>query len=110
VTGISSRAWFVDAAGEPLEGVQVSAGAVVRGGPDRRGPPPDMSQWRLRGFPQELTDAGGRFTLTGLAPGMYRVRATRSQAAPRGPRGFATASRPRPAHATCASCCRPRVA
>jgi hypothetical protein len=73
----------VDPAGEPLEGVQVSAG------PDfARGDRNAMSQWRLRGFPQELTDSTGRFTLTGLAPGSYRVRANRARAAARG-RGWA---------------------
>jgi hypothetical protein len=47
-----------------------------------------MMQWRLRGFPQELTDSAGRFMLTGLAPGSYRVRANRARAAARG-RGWA---------------------
>ncbi|MEZ4365786.1 MAG: carboxypeptidase-like regulatory domain-containing protein [Kofleriaceae bacterium] len=72
----------VDPAGEPLEGVQVSAGPAFG-----RGAMPDMSQWRLRGFPEALTDGGGRFTLTGLAPGTYQVRAARSRIGRRGPRG-----------------------
>lgn len=64
----------VDSAGEPIEGIQVQAG------PDfRQGGGGDMSQWRLRGPSQELTDAGGQFRLTGLAPGSYRIRATRGQ-------------------------------
>ncbi|MDX2092767.1 MAG: carboxypeptidase-like regulatory domain-containing protein [Kofleriaceae bacterium] len=74
----------VDPTGQPIEGVQVSAGPNFRD----PGANPDMSQWRLRGFPQELTDAAGRFTLTGLAPGSYLVNAMRPQAASRGRRGF----------------------
>lgn len=80
----------VDPAGDPLEGVQVSAG------PDfgaTRGDRGQMSQWRLRGFPQELTDSNGHFTLTGLAPGTYRVRANRARAASRG-RGWASEGMP----------------
>ncbi len=65
----------VDKRGEPLEGVQV--GAI----PDFRRGGFDPQAFRLRGFPQELTDAGGRFELVGLAPGAYQVRATRSAAA-----------------------------
>ena len=74
----------VDPAGEPVEGVQVSAAPDFRSaGSDRN----DLSQWRLRGFPEALTDAGGRFTLTGLAPGEYRVRATRDERRRFGPWG-----------------------
>ncbi|HEU4613593.1 MAG TPA: carboxypeptidase-like regulatory domain-containing protein, partial [Kofleriaceae bacterium] len=71
----------VDPAGNPLEGVQVSAGPNfrVQGAAD-------LSQFQLRGFPEELTDAGGHFTLTGLAKGSYMVQATRSEAASRGRR------------------------
>jgi uncharacterized GH25 family protein len=65
----------VDSAGNPIEGVQVSAGPNFR---EQRAMG-DLSQFRLRGFPQELTDAGGRFTLTGLAPGSYMIYASRSQ-------------------------------
>ncbi len=61
----------VDKTGEPLEGVQV--GAI----PDFRSGNFDPQAFRLRGFPQELTDAGGRFELAGLAPGTYMVRASR---------------------------------
>jgi uncharacterized GH25 family protein len=64
----------VDKKGEPLEGVQVGAA------PDFRSGGFDPQQFRLRGFPQELTDAGGRFELVGLAPGTYMVRASRSTA------------------------------
>ena len=72
VTGAISGV-VVDPAGEPIEGVQVSAGPDFRtGGGD------DFSSWRLRGFPEALTDAGGKFTLSGLAAGQYRVRASRS--------------------------------
>ena len=62
----------VDRQGEPLEGMQVSAA------PDFRSGNFDPAAFRLRGFPQELTDAGGRFELAGLAPGSYMVRASRS--------------------------------
>lgn len=64
----------VDKRGEPLEGMQVSAA------PDFRSGSFDPSAWRLRGFPQVLSDAGGRFELVGLAPGAYMVRAARSAA------------------------------
>jgi uncharacterized GH25 family protein len=64
----------VDDKGEPIEGAQVSAGPNFRG---NRGGGLSMSSWRLRGFPRELTDAGGRFTLRGLAAGSYMVSATR---------------------------------
>jgi hypothetical protein len=47
-----------------------------------------MASWRLRGFPEVLTDAGGQFVLTGLSPGSYNVRATRSQRRGRGGRGM----------------------
>jgi uncharacterized GH25 family protein len=73
----------VDQAGTPIEGVQVSAGPNFR---DQKAST-DFSNWRLRGFPQELTDASGKFTLTGLAPGSYSITALRSHAASRGRRG-----------------------
>ena len=64
----------VDKAGEPIEGVQVTAM------PDfRSGTAGDPMQFRLRGFNPELTGSGGQFTLTGLAPGTYVVRASRDQ-------------------------------
>jgi uncharacterized GH25 family protein len=65
----------VDPSGQPLEGIQVSAAPNMR----------RMADFRLRGFPQELTDGAGRFTLTGLAPGSYSISAMR--AANRGRRG-----------------------
>lgn len=71
----------IDPEGQPIEGVQVSAGPSFGDNRTRV----DFSQWRLRGFPQELTDAGGRFTLTGLAPGTYTLSARRSTG--RGRRG-----------------------
>lgn len=74
----------VDPAGQPVEGAQVSAGPNWR---DGRGTF-DPTQWRLRGFPQELTDAGGRFTLTGLTPGSYIVNALPATAISRGRRGM----------------------
>lgn len=62
----------VDKQGEPIEGVQVSAL------PDLQSGNFDPATFRLRGFVQDLTDAGGRFELVGLAPGAYQVRAARS--------------------------------
>ncbi|HEY5923637.1 MAG TPA: carboxypeptidase-like regulatory domain-containing protein [Kofleriaceae bacterium] len=69
----------VDPQGNPIEGAQVSAGPNFR----TQGAA-DLSQFRLRGFPQELTDSAGRFTLVGLAKGSYMVFASRSQNAARG--------------------------
>lgn len=69
----------VDANGQPVEGVQVSAGPNFRDSRDDI----DMAQWRLRGFPQELTDASGAFKLGGLAPGNYIVTARPAHAAAR---------------------------
>lgn len=67
----------VDATGQPLEGISVSAGPDFRDGP-REANRNMMVNFRLRGFPEDLTDSGGRFTLTGLAPGAYTVTAARS--------------------------------
>ena len=77
----------VDPNGQPLEGIQVSAnpsfGKNGGGGRDR----PDMSGMRLRGFPEELTDAAGHFTLSGLSVGKYNISASRSRSR-RGGFGF----------------------
>ncbi len=78
ITGV-----VVDAEGEPLEGVQVSAGPDFRARNQA-----SFEQWRLRGFPEDLSDAGGRFTLSGLAEGDYRLRASRSQRRGGGRRGM----------------------
>ncbi len=80
VTGVIAGI-VVDPQGQPMEGIQVSAGPSF--GDNRT--PMDFSQWRLRGFPQELTDAAGTFKLTGLAPGSYSITAMIS--ASRGRRG-----------------------
>lgn len=74
----------VDPAGQPVEGVQVSAGPNFR---DSR-MSVDMVNWRLRGFPEELSDATGHFTLTGLAPGSYLVAAKPAHSASRGRQSF----------------------
>jgi len=73
----------VDPQGQPVEGVQVSAGPNFS---DSR-TTSDFTQFRLRGFPQELTDGSGKFTLTGLAKGSYQITAMRAHAASRGRRG-----------------------
>src|SRR5262249_44627541 len=65
----------IDPQGQPVEGVQVSAGPNFR---DQGAGGADFTQWRMRGFPQELTDASGHFTLTGLAQGSYMITAMRS--------------------------------
>ncbi len=74
VTGVIAGV-VVDSTGQPVEGAQVSAGPDYR---DQK-TMSDFTQFRLRGFPQELTDATGKFTLTGLAPGTYQVSAGRSR-------------------------------
>jgi len=73
----------VDSANQPIEGAQVSAGPNFRDQAAMQ----DFTQFRLRGFPEELTDANGKFTLTGLAPGSYEITAMRERAATRGRRG-----------------------
>ncbi|MGE0869575.1 MAG: collagen binding domain-containing protein [Kofleriaceae bacterium] len=69
----------VDGNGQPIEGAQVSAGPNFRDA----GPSLDIAQWRLRGFPRELTDAAGAFKLGGLAPGSYIITARPAHAAAR---------------------------
>ncbi len=64
----------VDRQGEPIEGAQVMAWPDMATGRER------MASWRVRGRPEELTDAGGRFALRGLEPGDYDVRASRGGA------------------------------
>jgi protocatechuate 3,4-dioxygenase beta subunit len=93
----------VDAAGKPVVNAQVSAWPTAM---DRRSsssgegsgsaaptPAPevddhlhgnhtgtgdlDLRKWQLVGFPQATTDDRGAFRVTGLAPGTYRLRATR---------------------------------
>jgi uncharacterized GH25 family protein len=66
----------VDPQGQPIEGAQVTAGPSFA---DNR-TPIDFSAFRLRGFPQALTDAGGGWKLVGLADGTYNVSAMRSGA------------------------------
>lgn len=83
----------LDAAGQPAAGAQVLAVpdlfARRRGGAaPTGGPAGGVAQWQLRGFPQGLTDAGGRFRLAGLPAGAYRVSAVRGAALGRGRRGL----------------------
>lgn len=76
----------VDSDGKPVAGAQISAfpsaadrrgvgaasadaGAAGAGG--------ELGQWQLRGFPQQVTDVDGGFSLTGLPAGEYRLRASR---------------------------------
>lgn len=72
----------VDPQGQPVEGAQVSAGPSFGGG--RRGGGFDPSQLRLRGLPEDVTDAAGHFTLAGLSPGEYRLTAAPASRAGRG--------------------------
>ena len=74
VTGVIAGI-VVDSAGQPIEGAQVSAGPDFRDSKAMA----DFTQFRLRGFPQELTDATGTFKLTGLAPGSYQLSAGRTR-------------------------------
>ncbi len=82
VTGMIAGV-VIDSAGNPIEGAQVSAGPNFR---DQKAMQ-DFTQFRLRGFPEELTDAAGKFTLSGLAPGSYEISAARERVVTRGRRG-----------------------
>jgi hypothetical protein len=61
----------VDAHGQAVAGAQVSALPEL-------GSNTDVSELRLRGPAADVSDAGGAFKLGGLAPGKYRLRATRA--------------------------------
>jgi large repetitive protein len=75
VTGVISGT-VVDPQGNPIEGAQVTAGPSFADNRTQM----DFSAWRLRGFPQSLSDAGGAWKLVGLAPGQYNVTASRPNA------------------------------
>lgn len=66
----------VTSGGEPVEGAQVNAFPDIFSG----GGGVAMDELRLRGIANTVTDAGGRFELTGLPDGKYQVRAGRSGA------------------------------
>lgn len=81
----------VDPEGQPVEGAQVTAGPASggffggpgggSGGSGAGGGAPggfDPVAFRLRGLPEDVTDASGRFTLSGLAAGQYRLTAVPS--------------------------------
>ncbi len=61
----------VDSNDEPVAGAQVTLFPDFQKGAGR-----SASEWRMRGFSTELTDAGGQFRVSGLAADSdYRVRA-----------------------------------
>jgi len=61
----------VDSNEEPVAGAQVTLFPDFQKGGGR-----SSSEWRMRGFSTELTDAGGKFRVSGLAvDANYRVRA-----------------------------------
>ena len=68
----------VDAKGQPIAGAQVMAAPETGGRRD------NMSNWRLRGLSQDVTDSAGRFEIHGLPDGGYRLRAARSGDDPMG--------------------------
>lgn len=74
----------VDPQGQPLEGIQVSASPNLVGTPGGSAQSLDIGQWRLRGFPEELTDSAGKFTLTGLVHGKYEISAAPAHSTGRG--------------------------
>lgn len=63
----------VDTTGEPIEGASVVAWPDFSSPGGRRAARQDM---RMRGGNQDLTDAGGRFRISGLEDGEYNLRAT----------------------------------
>lgn len=69
ITGV-----VVDSAGAPLGDAQVVAEA------EPSGKPADLTIWVVRGDQEAITDQAGGFVLSGLPPGGYRVRASRSGA------------------------------
>lgn len=69
----------VDSAGEPVAGAQVTVLPDFRSGARR-----SRSEWRMRGIATELTDAGGRFKVSGLKDNEYRVRAMPGHVSGRG--------------------------
>ena len=51
--------------------------ALVQVVPELQGDPRARREWGLRGFPRDIADGAGRFSLGGLPPGAYRLRAAR---------------------------------
>jgi len=56
---------------------QPIAEALVQVVPETQGDPRARREWGLRGFPRDIADGAGRFSLGGLPPGAYRLRAAR---------------------------------
>jgi protocatechuate 3,4-dioxygenase beta subunit len=71
----------VDGGGQPLAEAQVTARAseLWKTGPIKSG---RLTSWDLRGIPTLISDAGGRFSFTGLPDGRYTLQAVRPGAPP----------------------------
>jgi protocatechuate 3,4-dioxygenase beta subunit len=66
----------VDSAGEPIAEAQVMAMNEL-GSSGGKGDA-ELRELSIRGLASDVTNPGGEFTLTGLKPGKYRIRAGRS--------------------------------
>jgi hypothetical protein len=74
--GGSIAGTVVTPSGEPIPEAQVLAQPEWTRGPEER------REWHLRGLPEDVADAGGRFELRGLPAGSYRLRAARPGQSP----------------------------
>lgn len=68
----------VDALGQPVEGARVMTGLAVEANRDLF----SAGRGRLRELPETRSDAAGRFALSGLSPGRYRLVAVPATRAP----------------------------